>query len=273
MGRFTKDGVDYFTLECHLEDNVKLVNATNPDIETIRRSIIPTQLCQVKGNAGYAADFGVFEIGRVVDGVDPATNLCNEQKKLAVTLFSKTKGMEQLYMELRDMLAVIADDIKHDSLSFAKREAVHSYQHLRNLNAISCGGKTIGEIGIVHPVISKKIDKKANIVYAEIDVKTFAEIADLGIAYDEPSKYPDMEIDLTFMSDRFAPIGEVIKAADSPLIKDVSVVDTYTDANGKAITVRILFSDKERTLTTEEVMAQSNAIIEALEAKGISLKK
>ena len=27
MGRFTKDGVDYFTLECHLEDNVKLVEA------------------------------------------------------------------------------------------------------------------------------------------------------------------------------------------------------------------------------------------------------
>lgn len=27
MGRFLKDGVDYFTLECHLEDNVKLVEA------------------------------------------------------------------------------------------------------------------------------------------------------------------------------------------------------------------------------------------------------
>ena len=42
---------------------------------------------------------------------------------------------------------------------------------LKNLNNIIMEGKVIGEIGIVNSVISKKIDKKGNIVFAEIDVE------------------------------------------------------------------------------------------------------
>ena len=67
-----------------VEGEIKLSNATNPNIETIRKSIIPTQLCQVKQNTSFAPDFGIFEIGRVVDGVDD-NNLCVEKKKLAIT--------------------------------------------------------------------------------------------------------------------------------------------------------------------------------------------
>ena len=263
---------EYKALGIEVEDNIKLLNATNPNIETIRKSIIPTQLCQVKYNTAYAADFGVFEVGRVVNGVN-SDNLCDERKKLAIALFSKTKSVEQLYMELRDILAVAADDIKHEALTFVTKEAVHSYQHLKNLNRIFCGGKEIGEIGIVHPVVSKKIDKKAAIVYAEIDVLDFAEIKNASITYSEPSRFPEMEIDISFVSDKFEPIGDAIKAENCSLIKSVSVVDTYTDENGKSITVRVLFAHPERTLTKEETMEVVDSIIARLAENGIEMKK
>ena len=263
---------EYKALGIEVEDNIKLVNATNPNIETIRKSIIPTQLCQVKYNTAFAPDFGVFEVGRVVNGVN-SDNLCDERKMLAITLFSKTKSVEELYLGLRDMLAVIADDIKHEELSFEKIEATHSYQHLKNLNKIYCGGAAIGEMGVVHPIVSKKMDKKAAIVYAEIDMATFAEIKNASISYSEPSKYPEMEIDLSFISDMYAPIGSAIKAENCDLIKNVSVVDTYTDENGKSITVRLVFSHPERTLTKEEAMAVVDSIVARLEAMGVSMKK
>ncbi|MGM9937092.1 MAG: phenylalanine--tRNA ligase subunit beta, partial [Candidatus Ornithomonoglobus sp.] len=264
---------EYKALGIEVEDNIKLVNATNANIETIRRSIIPTQLCQVNYNTAYAPDFGVFEIGRVADGVDPETNLAREHKKLAITLFSKTKSVEKLYMELRDILAVMADDIKHSVVTLKEKTASHSYQHPVNLNAVYAGDKEIGEIGIVHPVVSKKIDKKAAIVFAEIDVKDFAELTNSSIAYREPSRYPEMEVDLTFVANMFAPIGIAIEASKSPIVKDVRVVDIYKDENGKAITVRITFSDNSRTLTREEVAAVIDPITAKLEEKGISLKK
>ena len=263
---------EYKALGIEVEDNIKLVNATNPNIETIRKSIIPTQLCQVKYNTSFASDFGVFEVGRLVNGVN-SDNLCDERKMLAITLFSKTKSVEELYLGLRDMLAVVADDIKHEELSFEKIEATHSYQHLKNLNKIYCGGAAIGEMGVVHPIVSKKMDKKAAIVYAEIDMATFAEIKNASISYSEPSKYPEMEIDLSFISDMYAPIGSAIKAENCDLIKNVSVVDTYTDENGKSITVRLVFSHPERTLTKEEAMAVVDSIVARLEAMGVSMKK
>ncbi len=259
-------------LGIEIEDNVKLVNATNPNIEVIRKSIIPTQLCQVKINTGFSPDFGIFEVGRAVDGYK-SDGMCNERKKLAITLFSKTKTAEKLYFELRDILATLAGDIKHCALVYEAIQSEHSYQHPKNLNAIFCKGTRVGEIGMIYPTVMKKIDKKGIIAYAEIDVEDFAKLADEPIMYAEPSKFPGIEIDLSFVCEKFAPIGEAVEAANCPLVKKTEVVDTYRDENGKSITVRIFFAHPEKTLTREEVMNVVGGIIDTLAVKGIELKK
>ena len=252
---------------------IKLEGATNPNIETIRDSIIPTQLCQIKSNTSFSPNFGIFEVGRVVSAVDE-NNLCVENKMLAVTLFSKTQNVASLYYHLRDILATMSDDIKHKPLTFEAKQATKDYQHPRNLNKIFCDGVEIGEIGIVHPAVSNKIDKKAAIVFAQIDVEKFAKIENASISYEEPSKFPEMEIDLSFVSQRFAPIAEAVKLVNSSLIKKIEVTDIYDDeADGtKSITTRLTFAHPEKTLTREEVQEVTDKIINALKEKNISLK-
>ena len=262
---------EYKKLGIVTEPNVKLLNATNPNIETIRKSMIPTQLCQIKTNSSYAPSFGIFEIGRTVDGIDE-NNLCREHKKLAVTLFSKTETTETLYFKLIRMISVAVDDIKHKSLSFTAKETGLNYIHPKNFNAIVCDGKEIGEIGVVHPEVLKNIDKKANVVFLEVDMKDLVETENAGIKYAEASKYPSIEVDVTFVADTFRPIKEAIALINSELVKKTSVVDTYNDANGKSITIRIVFSHPERTLVKDEVMAIVNELIAKLESKGIKLK-
>lgn len=263
---------EYKDLGIEIEENIKLVNATNPNIETIRNSIVPTQLCQIKANTSYAPSFGVFEVGRVVEGLK-ADGMCDEHKKLCITLFDKTKSVEELYYYLRDILSVMTDDLRHASLTFELISPTHSYEHPRNLNAICLNGKRIGKMGLVHPTVAKNIDKKAAIVFAEIDVTAFSNEKNNSISYSEPSRYPEMEIDVSFISDKYAPIGKAIENANCNLIKNVSVLDTYTDESGKSITVRILFSHSDRTLTKEEVMAVVDSIIADLDSKGIPMKK
>ncbi len=258
-------------LSIDVEGEIKLQGATNPNIETIRNSIIPTQLCQVKSNTSFAPQFGIFEIGRVVTGMN-SDGLCIERKNLAVTLFSKVKSMAALYFELRDMLETMVDDMRHRAITFEKKDAAHSYQHPRNLNKILCDGVEIGEIGIVHPLVSKKIDKKAAIVYAEIDVTALAGIESAPIEYEEPSKFPAIEIDLSFLSKSFAPIAAAIKEENSRLIRKVEVTDVYEDNHAKSITTRLTFSHPERTLTHEEVTKITDSIINSLKLKGIDLK-
>ncbi|MBQ3527732.1 MAG: phenylalanine--tRNA ligase subunit beta [Clostridia bacterium] len=261
---------EYKKLGIEIEDNVKILNATNPNIETLRRSMIPTQLCQVKVNT-QVPDFGIFEIGRVVKGTKE-DGLCDEHKMLAITLYSKTKELRDLYYGLRDIMASIVSDIKHKDITFVAAEASHSYEHPKNFNNIICDGKILGQMGVVHPTVAKKIDKKASIVFLEVDMEILASVSDSGITYEEASKYPGMEIDLTFVTDKFGPVKSAITAANCPLIKDVAVTDIYEAEEGTTITVRIYFGCMDRTLTREEVMAVVDSITADLSAKGINLK-
>lgn len=261
-------------LEIPVEENIKLANATNPNIETIRNSIIPTQLCQVKTNTGFAPDFGIFEIGRVVDGLDE-NNLCIEKKNLAITLYSKTKDMKSLYFELRDILAVITDDIKHSTLSFKTAQPKHSYEHPINLNTIILDGKEIGTVGIVHPTVGKKIDKKANIVFAELDINAFADAKDNGISYEEPSKFPPMDYDLSLELPNgvlYDKLTECWKKEGGSILKNTKIVDTYDTDTVHSITVRFEFSSNERTLSSAEVQEIMDKVISNLSAIGVNLR-
>lgn len=253
------------------EGVIKLANASNPNIETIRNAMIPTQLCQLKTNTAYAPKFGIFEIGRVVTGIDE-NNLCIEKKKLGITLYSKVKPLPLLYFELKNMLEVMADDLKHRPLTYQAVAPTHAYQHPRNLNAVICDGVTIGEIGLVHPTVMKKLDKKAAVVYAEIDVNALSAVSNASIQYEAPSRFPAMEMDLSFVANTFAPIAQAIRAAQSPLIKSVEVTDIYEGDDAKSITTRITFAHPERTLKREEVQAVADVIIDTLKQAGIELK-
>ena len=257
-----------------VEENIKLANATNPNIETIRRTMIPTQLCQVKTNVGYAPEFGIFEIGRVVDGVD-SDNLCVEHKKLAVTLYSKTAEIRDLYFKLRDMLAVIADDLKHLPLDYQTAEPAHSYEHPVNLNTVLLDGKEIGTIGIVHPVVSRKIDKKSNIVFAEIDMDAFASVKNASISYDEPSKFPPMDYDISVIVPAgvfFRDLKKCWENEGGEILKSTRIVDTYDTDHFHSITIRFEFSSAERTLSSNEVQEIMNRVIENLKSIDVNLR-
>ena len=258
-----------------VEENVKLLNATNPNIETLRNSIIPTQLCQVRINTAYAPDFGIFEIGRVVNGLDE-NDLCIEHKKLAITLFSKTSSMRDLYFRLRDILASLAADIKHSALTFVTSEPEHSYEHPVNYNKIVLDGVELGSIGIAHPTVSKSIDKKANIVFAEIDVDKFAACRDKGIVYSEPSKYPSIEYDLSMDIPEgvlYSDLKRCWESDSSGLLKGASIVDTYDTADIHRITVRLFFSSDERTLSSAEVQEIIDKIIKDLAGMNVTIKQ
>ncbi len=261
-------------LGIEVEDNIKLLNATNPNIETIRNSMIPTQLCQVKTNVGYAPAFGIFEIGRVVTGMTE-NNLCVEKKKLAITLYSKTEDVKALYFKLRDILAVITDDIKHKTLGFVEAQPTHSFEHPVNLNSVVLDGVDIGTIGIVHPTVGKKIDKKAAVVFAEIDMQAFADVQNASIVYDEPSKFPPMDYDISVVIPKgvlFADMAKCWQDEGKGILKSARIVDSYDTDLFHSETVRFEFSSNERTLSSAEVQEIMDNIIENLKALNVTLR-
>ena len=128
-------------------------------------------------------------------------------------------------------------------------------------------------MGLVHPIVQGKIDKKSHIVYAELDVQALVDLPSKKFIYKVPSRYPGMEQDITVRCDRYEQIEKVVNEVNSPLVQKTSVISTFQDNHGKSISVRIYFSRQDRTLTSEEVQKVMDEIISRLSIKGYSLKQ
>ena len=136
-------------------------------------------------------------------------------------------------------------------------------------------GKRIGKIGIVHPTVGKAIDKKAAIVFAELDMEIFAQTENASIVYEEPSKFPPMDYDLSVIVPNtvyFSDLAKCWKGEGEDILKNVKIVDTYDTETLHSITIRFEFSSNERTLSSAEVQAIMDRIIENLRGINVNLR-
>ncbi len=256
--------------------NVRIINAQTPDHQHLRVSMIPTLLSFVKENRSYKDSFGIYEIGHTVEGLKE-NGYCNEQKKLGAVLYSKSKSEECLFTECRDAVNELCSDILHKAPEYVNADAVSDYMHPVNTFYAVIDGKTIGYISVPHPVVLSNIDKKCAVAFFEIYTEAFASVSAGVNSYKEPSKFPAIDIDLTFATDISSVVfGNVVKAAEAScgeLLDGVSVKDVYTDSEGaSALTLRFSFISKDRTLTKQELQPVIDALTLSLAGCGLVIK-
>ena len=256
--------------------NVRLLNAQTPEHASLRISMIPTLLSFAYENKGYADSFGLFEIGHTVDGLLP-DGVCNERKKLGVVLFDRTVNEETLYYRAHDMLLSVFRTLKHRLPDFVSCEPRFNWQHPVNVSAVALDGKEIGFLTTLHPSVRGKLDKKAAILAFELDMEIFSSIAEKPLAYKEPSRYPGIDVDLSFSASvgalDFAAVEKAARDAAGQYLKTVSLTDLYDGENGESVTLRFGFSSDERTLARIEIQPAVDAVVSALSDKfGMTLK-
>ena len=269
------DSKKFSEINIEVEDNVKLLNSINPDHVVLRNCMVPTLLTVVNENKSFGTEYGVFEIARVVDGLKE-DGTCNERKKLGIVLFSRECSEKTFFFRLRDMLCMLTANLRHKAISFAHVESFHNWQHPVNTSEISLDGVKLGFISTLHPLTAIKIDKKAAIVCAEIDMDAFAAISKDELDYVEPSKFPGIDIDLTILTNpevTYSKVEGIIKANGGEYLNSVKVTDIY-DGIISSITLRLSFSSPEKTLAMNEIQdTVFGNIVPELEKAGIMLKK
>ncbi len=256
-------------------ENVKIVNAQTPDHTCLRVSMIPTLLGFVKENRGYGDDFGIFEIGHTVEGLR-ADGYCNEQNKLGAVFFSKTQSEESLFLRARDAVAEICADILHKDAEFISAECEYDFEHPVNTFDVKVDGVRVGYLSVPHPTVSDNIDKKCAIAFFELRTEAFASVAVATTKYAEPSKFPAIEIDITFTADVgaivFPELAAKAKAAAGELLSDMWLKDIYNQDGTSAVTLRFAFCSAERTLTKQELAPATEAITAAFSELGMTVK-
>ena len=256
-------------------ENVTVINAQTPDHSHLRVSMIPTLLSFVKENKGYLDTFGIFEIGHTVEGLRE-NGTCNEQNKLGCVLFSKTESEESLFMHARDAVSELCSDILHKSAVFESIDADYDFLHPVNTFSVTVDGVKVGYLSVPHPVVLQNVDKKCAIAFFEITTESFATVKSGVTAYREPSKFPAIEIDVTFNADvsaiNFDKLSADAKAAAGEILDDVKVKDIYEADGVTALTLRFSFVSRERTLTKQELMPATESITKALLGMGLTVK-
>ena len=264
----------YKKLGIEVEENVKVLNIESSDNGTIRNSMIPTLLSAVSDNKDYSDNYGIFEIGRVVAGVKE-DGTANERRSLGIVLFDKTISEKELFFKAISMVNEIFLQIKHKAPVLTKIQPTHAWQHPKNTASITCDGVNVGAINTLHPANAQKLDKNGVAVCIEIDVDDFITIGGDNISFVEPSTQQSTYYDLSLIMKEgitFADMSECWNKLGLSELNNVKVIDTYEKDGVKSITVRLIFSSKEKTLEMDEVQAWIDEILANLKTIGIEMR-
>ncbi len=264
----------YKKLGIEVEENVKVLNIESSDNGTLRNSMIPTLLSAVSDNKDYSDNYGIFEIGRVAAGIRE-DGTANERRRLGIVLFNKTVSEKELFFKAVSMVNEIFLQIKHKAPILAKVQPSHAWQHPKNTASITCDGVNVGTINTLHPSNAQKLDKNGVAVCIEIDVDDFITIGGDNISFVEPSTQQSTYYDLSLIMKEgvtFADLSACWNSLNLDELNNVKVIDTYEKDGVKSITIRLIFSSKEKTLEMDEVQAWIDEILANLKEIGIEMR-
>ena len=261
-------------LHIPLPENVSLLNGMNPDATVLRNAMQQTLLPVLNENRFFAPDFGVFECGRVVKG-QKANGDCNERRTLGIAMLTHPLVPRAAFALFLDMITTTLENLRRKKVTFVRTAPTFAWQHPQNTASVWMDGKELGYVAATHPEVQDAIDKRGMILTAEIDLDTFAEIAGEEIRYEEPSKFPGIDIDLSFVIGQDGTFGEIeqaFKANPNETLKKISLVDVYEAEGTKSITVRLHFVSPVKTLSKPEVQSYIDEVLSALAKNNIVLR-
>ena len=269
------DGKKYKKLGIEIENNVRILNIATLDNAILRNSIIPNLLIFIYENRHFASSFGIFEVARIVSGLNENNN-CNEIRKLGFALMDKTISEKELYFKAIDMIRVLVDNVKNYKVSFEKMDSLHNWQHPKNTAKILVEKKHIGFINTLHPTNLLKIDKNCFIVTAEIDMNMLSDIKKRKVLFEEPTKFPVIDYDLSLNIPDGLNYSELEKSwlkFGFAELSETKIIDIYDAGDIRSITIRFTFSSKERTLSTEEIQKIIDEIVFSLKNINVILRE
>ncbi len=256
---------------------LRLMDSSHSGQSGLRSSLAPTMIKFADENKNKFDDLALFEIGRVWNSLDE-NNLAVESKKLAVVLASEKESEKTLYFRLKQMVEYICSHVMHIVVDYSSKTENKLY-HPVNSCAISSNGTVLGEMGILHPVVAKNIDKRKAFAVLELDVNKMLEMETVAFKVKQTSKYQSVSVDYNFVADKTMPYGEIEKALNefrASYILEHSLKDIYINdevlKDKISYTINYVITPKDRTLEASDIEKFSSRLIESMRRIGVELR-
>lgn len=225
-----------------LDDAIRIKNPLDEDHVIMRKTLVPSLLQVISENKTYDT-IRIFEIANVY--LKNGAKLPREMKKFAGVL----KKPHASFFEVKGLIEQLLHDVGIENLKF---KSISS----GGLGADVCIGKEyIGEIEILED----------ELINFEFDFEKILEHVTLKKMFTPLAKYPPVIEDLSLTISESIPTGDIIDEVKSinSVIRNVTLLDKYEDKR----TFHIVYQDKMKNLTTDEVTKIREEIIEKLSKK------
>ena len=272
-----------YTLEDH--HKVRLLMPMTETHSTLRQSLVPGLLNTVQYNvARKQKDLKLLEIGRVFFGSGDDNIQPKETLYLSAALTGEERATKWLkesssldFFAAKGYLEVVFDRLGLDEKVTYKKSKLEG-MHPGRFAEVFLGEKRIGFIGEVHPQVADKLGLNTTYVF-EINLDEVISESKVKPKYEEVTKYPEITRDIAMLvdvKDEYQNIYNVIESVNSKLITKVELFDLYVGAEllvgKKSLALTITYSDKQKTLTDEEVTAVHDKVLSALTEYGAIIR-
>ncbi len=189
-------------------------------------------------------------------------------------------GEDVDFYSLKGILENVLESINIRYYDIEKETKNTSYHPGRCAN-IKIGIDTIATLGEVHPEVLMNYNIKERAYLAEVNVTKLVKYSRTNKAYSEVPKFPAVERDIAVIVDEKVEVGQIekiITKKSKKLLESIELFDIYRNEklgqNKKSVAYSIIFRDKNKTLSDDDINTTMNVIVSELENKlGAELRK
>ena len=253
---------------------ITLQNPLGEEFKLMRPSTIPSMMQILATNANKKnQNVKLFDISRnykntnhqVEDGEVPI-----QEDILTIGMY----GDDIDFYVLKGIIENVLEAINVNRYDIEKEKNNRSYHPGRCAN-IKIGIDTIGTIGEAHPEILQNYDIEKRAYIAEINITKLEKYSRENKKYVEIPKFPAVERDLAIIVDEEVEVGEIEKIVTKKakkakkLLESMKLFDIYRDEkigeNKKSVAYALMFRDKNKTLSDDEINVAMDEIIQELQ--------
>ena len=246
----------------------KILNPLGEDTSIMRTTIHPSMLEILTRNYNYRNQSArLYEVGRTYQegGND---GLAVENKVLSMGAY----GEDMDFFTLKGAVEAILNDIRAEDIRFEKPCQNNPSYHPGRCADVYAGGRRLGVLGQIHPLVAQNYGVDAEFYCAELDFTQLLHAKGPDPEYVPLPKFPSVTRDIAVVCDEAVTVGaleEAIRKGAKGLLKEVTLFDIYQGKGipegKKSVAFNLVLRSDDRSLTSEEADADVKSILETLE--------
>ena len=262
-----------------IDNAITIINPLGDEFKLMRPTTIPSMMQILAGNNNKKnQNVKLFDISRNYKNID------NQVEKGEVPLQENilTIGMYGEDVDFYTLKGLVENILEAANVNRydIERETTNESYHPGRCANLKVGIDTIATFGEVHPEVLMNYEINKRVYLAEINITKIVKYSKANKKYTEVPKFPAAERDIAVIVDEDVQVGDIEKSITKKCkrllkgqkgLEELKLFDIYRDEkigeNKKSVAYSLIFRDKTKSLSDDEINPVMEEITKELEEK------